>query len=538
MSHIDRMRQLGNIALPNEDSPLHDIIVKKLKKHDSPDIQKRVGEAFNKAFAIVDAQRKNGANLPIDIELRYYLEEFNSRAWKYGLRTMPVSFNVMEAFFTYNPQLNSFFLLDEEDFLIDFIDFIDYATSKDCPNKIEESLKLFDEDRIYNFTVTNNPPDIDFSLLDNKIKYAIGGVSMIKRGDEVSMILLAGEKNSDLSLPPLKETKRIPGKSRLEYSPDRVQEKVRFWDDEGYWKTIILLRFDVLTMVLDAKFINKDMGNSFSVLTDYIESFLSEKGEFLFPEAENYLNEQKVKIQNYYPLFEIARTCLHLLSYVEKYTDSLSSEEHITVLGHEPIKPRFFKKDKMVPPKYELRKRDVWNLKRQRDNYSSSIITFNDDFKLETSGYWKSLKPNEIGQNKNGDEIHGKTWVSITKTWHETENKPIKITNNIKTLVNSVNSGFIYIMRNASHEKNIFKVGLTRRDCETRAKELSSATGVPDKYLIVEEFATADCVLAEKLIHERLDDYRLNNKREFFKANYSFIRATINEIVNEINGNT
>ena len=272
MSHIDRMRQLGNIALPNEDSPLHDIIVKKLKKHDSPDIQKRVGEAFNKAFAIVDAQRKNGANLPIDIELRYYLEEFNSRAWKYGLRTMPSSFNVMEAFFTYNPQLNSFFLLDEEDFLIDFIDFIDYATSKDCPNKIEESLKLFDEDRIYNFTVTNNPPDIDFSLLDNKIKYAIGGVSMIKRGDEVSMILLAGEKNSDLSLPPLKETKRIPGKSRLEYSPDRVQEKVRFWDDEGYWKTIILLRFDVLTMELDAKFINKDMGNSFSVLTDYIES--------------------------------------------------------------------------------------------------------------------------------------------------------------------------------------------------------------------------------------------------------------------------
>ncbi|MFK2342485.1 GIY-YIG nuclease family protein [Bacteroides fragilis] len=48
----------------------------------------------------------------------------------------------------------------------------------------------------------------------------------------------------------------------------------------------------------------------------------------------------------------------------------------------------------------------------------------------------------------------------------------------------------------------MFKVGLTRRDCETRAKELSSATGVPDKYLIVEEFATADCVLAEKLIHE------------------------------------
>lgn len=538
MTHIDRMRQIGNVALPHEDSPLHDIIVKKLEKHNSPNVQKRVGEAFDKAFAIINAQRKNGANLPIDIELRYYLEEFNSRAWKYGLRTMPTSFNVMEAFFTYNPQLNSFFLLEEENFLIDFIDFIDYATSKDCPEKIEESLGMFEEDRIYNFSVTNNPPDIDFSLLDNSIKYAIGGVAMVKRGDEVSMILLAGEKNSDLNLPLIEEIRKIPGKSRLEYSPERVREKVRFWDDEGYWKTIILLRFDIVTMELDVKFINKDIGDSFSVLTDSIESFLSEKGEFLFPEAEDYLNEQKLKIQNYCPLFEIARTCLYLLSYVEKYTDCLLLEEHITELGHEPIKPKFFKKDKIVPQKYELRKRDVWNLKKQRNNYSSSIITYNDDFKLETSGYWKILKTNEIGQNKNGDEIHGKTWVNITKTWHETKNKPIKITNNIKVLVNSINSGFIYIMRNASHEKNIFKVGLTRRDCETRAKELSSATGVPDKYLVVEEFATVDCVLAEKLIHEKLDDYRLNNKREFFKADYSFIRETVNEIINEINCNT
>ena len=56
-------------------------------------------------------------------------------------------------------------------------------------------------------------------------------------------------------------------------------------------------------------------------------------------------------------------------------------------------------------------------------------------------------------------------------------------------------------------KKNIFKVGLTKEIVKLGQRELSSATGVPDKYLIVEEFATADCVLAEKLIHEKLDDY-------------------------------
>ena len=60
MSHIDRMRQLGNIALPNEDSPLHDIIVKKLKNMIHPIFKNELEKLLIKLLAIVDAQRKNG----------------------------------------------------------------------------------------------------------------------------------------------------------------------------------------------------------------------------------------------------------------------------------------------------------------------------------------------------------------------------------------------------------------------------------------------------------------------------------------------
>ena len=40
------------------------------------------------------------------------------------------------------------------------------------------------------------------------------------------------------------------------------------------------------------------------------------------------------------------------------------------------------------------------------------------------------------------------------------------------------NSGYIYVLINNSME-NLVKVGKTSRDAESRAKELSSVTGVP-----------------------------------------------------------
>ena len=67
-----------------------------------------------------------------------------------------------------------------------------------------------------------------------------------------------------------------------------------------------------------------------------------------------------------------------------------------------------------------------------------------------------------------------------------------------------------------------------------KRQELYS-TGVPDKYLVAEEFETVDCVLAEKLIHQKLEKYRLNDKREFFKAQYSTIRKIVKDILNEVN---
>jgi hypothetical protein len=77
--------------------------------------------------------------------------------------------------------------------------------------------------------------------------------------------------------------------------------------------------------------------------------------------------------------------------------------------------------------------------------------------------------------------------------------------------------GYVYVMTNSSIEGQV-KIGKTTRDPYERAKELSSATGVPTPFVVVFYKPFKDCHFAEKMIHQYLEKkgYRVNNNREFF----------------------
>lgn len=90
-------------------------------------------------------------------------------------------------------------MFEEEDFLIDFVDFIDYVIFIDCFN-LDELVKVFEDNIIYNFNVINNLIDIDFVLENKDIKYIIGGVLIIKRVNEIFVIIFVGEKNFDVNI--------------------------------------------------------------------------------------------------------------------------------------------------------------------------------------------------------------------------------------------------------------------------------------------------------------------------------------------------
>jgi len=77
--------------------------------------------------------------------------------------------------------------------------------------------------------------------------------------------------------------------------------------------------------------------------------------------------------------------------------------------------------------------------------------------------------------------------------------------------------GYVYVMINPSLP-DLVKIGMTTKDPNERAKELSAATGVPTPFILVFYKPFADCFATEQRIHQFLEGkgYRVNNNREFF----------------------
>lgn len=79
--------------------------------------------------------------------------------------------------------------------------------------------------------------------------------------------------------------------------------------------------------------------------------------------------------------------------------------------------------------------------------------------------------------------------------------------------------GYVYCMTNTAMP-GLVKIGMTCDSPEERAKELSSATGVPYPFQVVVCKKVYNPKAKEAAIHELLSalGYRVNEKREFFNC--------------------
>ncbi|OZG70697.1 hypothetical protein BTA51_24190 [Hahella sp. CCB-MM4] len=98
--------------------------------------------------------------------------------------------------------------------------------------------------------------------------------------------------------------------------------------------------------------------------------------------------------------------------------------------------------------------------------------------------------------------------------------------------------GFLYILANSTFSEGVYKIGKTTRRPEIRAWELyEKSSGIPEPFDIVHQRLVKDCHEAERLIHERLKEYRINEYREFFKLSLVEAKAKVNQVVYFINEN-
>jgi len=76
--------------------------------------------------------------------------------------------------------------------------------------------------------------------------------------------------------------------------------------------------------------------------------------------------------------------------------------------------------------------------------------------------------------------------------------------------------GYVYVLSNPAMP-GLVKIGRTTRHPTDRVRELNSASGVALPFKLEASIRTKYPNWTEKLLHQALDRYRLNHKREFFQ---------------------
>jgi len=93
--------------------------------------------------------------------------------------------------------------------------------------------------------------------------------------------------------------------------------------------------------------------------------------------------------------------------------------------------------------------------------------------------------------------------------------------------------GFIYILVNPSYRQHLLKIGKTTRLPESRAEEITNATGVPTRFYVAYDKQVANCHAVERLVHRRLHSFRVAHNREFFALPLKEAIAVIEEIAEQ-----
>ena len=514
--------------------------VEKLKTS-NPSVWKKLKKQFDTGRKIVHVQLNNGLDRTNENTLRYYLMEFASRFLQYGPKSFPTSFNPLEPFFVFNHHISIIQLHpEEESYGVSLIDFLDFVTEKSFDLNKVDFFENIPENVIYHFSFSTGFDEINFS--NNGKTFLISGLSLVRQGDEASILMQAGEsydkkeadeyfkKNTRSSI----EQSLNPSKKALGRHLENKEEPkvVNFKEKQDLWAHNVAILFDLKNKSTDIRFVARDENLSFKIFSDDFDAIFLSQEELSKEEIKEYYENHLNELKNYDAVFDFAKYCLALPYYVfenEQRIVDVTYETQLNTVIKSPISKREFS---TVPPEFKVFAKPIYYLESKEQTVINSTELNDESFKVEKSGYWKRLGIDEEGFDKRGKKIIGKTWVERNDIFYSTLKGVTKVQQ--VEVFNQENAGYVYIMRQPIHEENIFKIGLTRRSSEERSKELSN-TSSADKFFIINSYHTKDCIEAEKQIHRELENYRLTSRREFFRCDLKIIMDTCDKIIGNIN---
>lgn len=371
------------------------------------------------------ATLENGAGLMMDKELRAFYDDYNNRILQNpSADALPASFQILEAFFRWNESLMMFDLREERDHSFCFTDFVEFATSADAPKDPFKAAYALEEGIIYSYNSTDDPHDLQFSGPDGA-EFGIGGLSLVRDGDEVTVLAVAG-KACDVDeargqLTDLSTAKNL--KPWLRVGRQQPHGVVTLTGTSDLWKRDVAIRLDLSSGAEEVRYLLVDEGDLYLVRTD---------DPVIYRELQNPEKRRQESIDAITAeavLFEVSRTSLLLPAYFAFKIRTVRTKQLPTKLKNSlEHSGRRRSEAKTLPPGQRVIFRTVAALEILDPVGSRPVTRFSAPrFQVQVDGFWRRLDPSSIGKGRSGEPLQGRTWVSGHLRWRDRPVKPIEV---------------------------------------------------------------------------------------------------------------
>ncbi len=511
---------------------------------------KKIAVQYNK---ILRNLYNSGVGFPVDQTTRQMAAEYTHRYASSGTDNQPVSFNYFEPFFHIKLMKESVApyvaLTPEINHLFNVSDFLDFLTSIDSEDFAATDLLDLPEAQTFHFSNNGRIEDLTFFDASGR-EYVCSGFSMVRRGNSIHWFLVAGEKltkeewelrveaASEIDLENISPWKRAFLKDSIERTGSTTGAPMQLEGSETTVRTLVAGEFDLLTQKHIGRGIFIETENSFGVFSDDPEVLVAMGSA---SQKEQIIRTAMERIGQADILWNMAEGFFQLPQYFEtrvtvpkSLVQSQGKAHGLKGKGGKGIKAEYVAVEAISV----------------EDGEAPSVIRrFNMPlYSTETKGHWRRLKFGQVGKDRDGNPVSGKTWVNRSSPWRdETDRNSFVYVKDCLAIakakvdelyaaseiqetekpVQAQGNGELYVLRCTLMQEEVYKVGWTAGTAVERAKQLSSATGVPLAFLVVESWEHDDPEALETEVHAQLSPYRVNNQREFFRLNFDEIRRII-----------
>ncbi|CDZ73794.1 Putative phage-derived protein [Neorhizobium galegae bv. orientalis] len=519
---------------------------------------KRLVAEYNRILGEI---KNSGAGFPVDKILHELCYEYTHRYASSGLYSQPLSFNYFEAFCDIKLHENSVAPFakpaDEFDHLFTIVDFFEYVTSADSEGFSLNKLIELPDDKALHFTASGNINDITFMTPAGR-EFITSGFSMIRRGNYLSWYIIGGELFSETSWREEAENDDAmepghvpPWKRRfLAEAAEMVGNKrgppIPLEGTETAQRTVIAGEIDLISHKHLGRCYMSERANVFEIVCDDPELFdyLSDG-----PERESLTDLLQEKAQKTEVMWRLGEAFFQLPSYFAfkvQISKSVAISSGLRVANHNKKGGQGIGAKFKTVSTIDVVSDDTIPIRKFTPNH----------YQTETGGYWRRIAPTTLGTGPYGESAKGRTWVKRENVRPIPPDAPRTIY--VKSTIASAKvtaeeyiqraevaasraqgddrqaRNVLYVLRCTIMQDEVYKVGWTSDTAENRAKQISSATGVPNAFIVVGQWMHADPEALEKNVHAMLDGYRVADNREFFRVEFLLLKKIIEQEISRI----